>query len=67
MIMSVTVDEQVEIICGHCAAKFTPKRAWQRFCSAACRRDDWESRNPRQRVVTEQLQRIETKLDKLLK
>lgn len=65
--MSVTVDEQAEIICGRCGEKFKPKRSWQKFCSTPCRQADWDGRNPRQRVVTEQLQRIETKLDELLK
>jgi hypothetical protein len=54
-----------ENACGHCGTKFRPKRRWQRFCSRACRFADWNDRNPRQRAVTEQLQRIEAKIDAL--
>ena len=64
--MDEPVGRQVaEMNCGHCGAKFTPKREWQRFCSSACRFADWNEKNPRQRIVGEQLQRIEAKLDAL--
>jgi hypothetical protein len=65
--MTETDSQVAENACGHCGAKFRPKRLWQRFCSPACRFADWNDRNPRQRVVTEQLRRIEAKLDVLLK
>ncbi len=53
--------------CSNCGKPFKRNRQWQRFCSATCRMAAWSSQNPRQRIVTEQLQRIETKLDALLK
>ena len=57
--------EHPEFVCAHCGAKLTLKRPWQRFCSNACRFADWNERNPRQRVITKQPDRIETKLDVL--
>ena len=61
------VEAQVgEPACGHCGTKFQPKRPWQRFCSPSCRFADWDKRNPRQREVTEQLHRIESKLDSVI-
>lgn len=51
------------IVCSHCGTKFRPNRPWQRFCSPSCRFADWDKRNPRQREVTQQLHRIESKLD----
>ena len=27
-----------EATCGHCHESFAPRRHWQRFCSASCRR-----------------------------
>jgi len=67
MIMVATESQIDEIDCGHCGAKFTPKRKckWQRFCSSACRFAHWNEKNPRQRIVAEQLQRIEAKIDAL--
>ena len=66
MITTETESQVAESVCGHCGTKFTPRRPWQRFCSAACRFASWEKRNPRQREVTEQLQRIEAKLDSVI-
>ena len=54
-----------QIVCGHCGAKFTPRRHWQRFCSATCRFSNWNEANPRQREVNERLTRIEQKIDAL--
>jgi uncharacterized OB-fold protein len=54
-------------VCGHCGTKYAPKRHWQRFCSSVCRFADWDEKNPRQRTVTEKLERIESKIDLLLK
>jgi hypothetical protein len=54
MITMIEDDSQVgESLCGHCGAKFRPKRRWQLFCSSVCRFADWDERNPRQRVVTD--------------
>src|SRR5215831_4995641 len=61
MSMVATESQIDEIGNGHCGTKFTPKRKckWQRFCSSACRFAHWNEKNPRQRIVAEQLQRIE--------
>jgi hypothetical protein len=63
--MSPAVSEDVETVCAHCGEKFNPKRFWQKFCSGRCRRGAWDRMNPRQRIVAQQLQRIESKLDAL--
>lgn len=38
-------------ICLNCHKNFIPKRYWQRFDSAQCRRAYWEKENPRLRQV----------------
>src|SRR5262245_19790765 len=65
--MTTETDSQVgESACGPCGAKYRPKRAWQRFCSPSCRFANWDKCNPRHRQVTQQLHRIEAKLDSVI-
>lgn len=33
--------------CKFCKKDFTPKRKWQKFCSDLCRKEHWETLNPR--------------------
>ncbi len=28
------------VACGYCLTPFTPRKAWQKFCSTACRTED---------------------------
>lgn len=38
-----------------CAKEFTPLRKAQDYCTARCRRDDWDRKNPRRREKSRSL------------
>ncbi len=51
------------VACEHCGANFEPKNSRGRFCSAKCRKADWQQgRRDALAVVEEQLTRALTRV-----